>query len=265
MTNSSVETLECSRDSCVYRVYERSGKCSWHDLAYWDWVFQEKIQECWTQISTMEPEDKKVVDRQHPFLSSSMGLIRNPFPEFWTMGLLTGLMKETSMCRQMLMWASELDWNLRWSCDSTLKVPKKLISHHEIGKTLRSLLCFCTEILPCFIHIFWTVYFFALLRLQLFLCLQLRARTKRYPVPGEDWRALYEAFTLLEFDEWISKLAMFERSYLYQAAMRLQSHTSKFKGSRFESELPKFPWKVKNNNQPTNQPTNLEIAPTKIG
>lgn len=38
MTNSS----ECSRDSCVYRVYERSGKCSWHDLACR--VFQEKIQ-----------------------------------------------------------------------------------------------------------------------------------------------------------------------------------------------------------------------------
>ncbi len=37
--------------------------------------FFGRARECGTQISTMEPEDKKVVDRQHPFLSSSMDLM----------------------------------------------------------------------------------------------------------------------------------------------------------------------------------------------
>ena len=63
---------------------------------------------------------------------------------------------------------------------------------------------------------------------------------------------------------WNLTMAVFERSYLFQAAMRLQIHKSKFKGSRFKSELPKFPWKMKKNNQPTWKL--LEIAPSeKIG
>ena len=108
-------------------------------------------------------------------------------------------MKETSMCRQMLMWASELDWNLRWSCDSTLS-PQEIDFTSRNQENIAIFVVFLHRDFAVFYTYLLKNLFFALLRLKLFLCLQLRALTKRYPVPGEDWKALYEAFTLLKFE-----------------------------------------------------------------
>ena len=76
--------------------------------------------------------------------------------------------------------------------ESTFQVPKESISHHEREKTT---VFFCV-----FTYFLLKTSIFSFVETQLFLSLQLRALTKRYPVPGEDGKALYETIALLKFD-----------------------------------------------------------------
>lgn len=154
-----------------YDLFGRAREC-------WLCFFGETPRTMWTQISTMEPEDKKVVDRQHPFLSSSMHLnffqqkSRNLFPEFWMMGCpvyhftcLPRNERNIHVCFQMPISSSEVD-----RLDS-----KNVMASHGVESTFQSPEIDFTprrknknEILLCFSTYLLEYLLFVLLRLNLF-------------------------------------------------------------------------------------------------
>lgn len=151
----------------------------------------------WTQISTMEPEDKKVVDRQHPFLSSSMDLkffltrTKKSFPWILNDGL-TCLpvyhgMKETSTCLfkcwfrplKLIDWIQKMRW-LHMELSQPFQSPEIDFTPRRKNKT---------EILLRFLLIFWHIYFLFCWDSIFFRCLELGAPDQEISCSWRRWEA----------------------------------------------------------------------------